>query len=113
MRRTRSELRCDVCGMAPSFDGERRVCLCPKFQWTPKRGYAGTESEREAFERYGWRMATDAGGFVYWIGPGYASVVILYTDGTWAGVPEDFSMLEDFLDWYASGRQRSSGSDAA
>jgi hypothetical protein len=103
MTRLRSELLCTVCGTAPTFQDERFVCLCPKFHWKPKKGYAGTAEDREMLEQHGWRQASDGVGFVYWIGPGGSGVVNLYEDGTWSGGPPVFDKLEDYLEWYVSG----------
>ena len=69
----------------------------------PKKGYPGTDEDRALLERYGWRMVTDPNGFAYWVGKGNRGVVSLYADGTWAGGPEEFNELEDYLKWFAKG----------
>jgi hypothetical protein len=104
MSRIRSELRCSICGVAPEYQEGRFVCLCPKFQWKPKKGYAGTAEDRELLEGHGWQQISDPGDFIYWIGPGRTGVVNLYEDGTWSGGPVVFDRLEDYLEWYASGQ---------
>src|SRR3974390_82925 len=101
MVRPRCHLRCDVCGTEPDFRDERFFCLCPKFQWIPKRGYSGTATDRALLGRYTWGMVSDGYGFVYWLGPGNRGVVYLYEDGTWAGGSERFDDLEDYLAFYA------------
>jgi hypothetical protein len=93
-----------ICGAAPTHKDGRFVCLCPKFQWKPKRGYEGTDEDRALLARHGWRQAVDTGGFVFWIGPGGTGVVTLYDDGTWSGGSIDFDDLENYLNWYASGK---------
>jgi hypothetical protein len=55
-------------------------------------------------ESYGWRLASDAGGFIYWIARGNTGVLYLYPDGTWSGGPSDFALLEDYLEWHASSK---------
>ena len=72
--------------------------------WIPQRGYAGTEEDCKLLERRGWKMVTDSGGFIYWIGARNAGVVTLYADGTWSGGPDAFEKLEDYLEWFASGQ---------
>ena len=99
----RNHLHCDVCGNVPEFKDDRLVCHCPKFRWTPKRGYGGSATDRELLERHGWRTAGDQDGIAFWIGPGNLGVVYLYEDGTWSGGPAEFDKLEDYLNWYASG----------
>jgi hypothetical protein len=103
MSRTRSHLRCDVCGAEPEFRDGRLVCRCSNFQWSPRKGYGGTAVDRELLGRYGWRMASDQNGFTFWVGPGNLGVVYLYEDGTWSGGSGGFDELEDYLNWYARG----------
>lgn len=103
MSRVRRTVRCAICGQEPQLGPDGRwLCECPKMDWTPRKGFAGTDEDRALLEHYGWRMVTDSTGFVYWVGGAGTGVVSLYPDGTWAGGPPQFDELEDFLKWFAA-----------
>ena len=67
------------------------------------KSFAGNAEDRALMKSYGWQLVTDAYGFAFWIAPRNAGVVSLYPDGTWAGGPDAFERLEDYLEWFASG----------
>ena len=102
MNRVRRTVRCAICGLEPHLVDEKWVCSCPKISWAPKKSYEGSEEDRALLKAFGWKLLTDSSGFAYWVGPGGAGVVSLYEDGTWAGGPEEFNELEEYLRWRAS-----------
>jgi hypothetical protein len=104
MSRVRRVLRCAICSSEPTLSEGRWVCQCAKFQWQPEKGCEGTPEDRKLLERYGWRLASDAGGFTFWIAPGNAGVIYLYADGTWSGGLAGFASLDDYLEWNASSK---------
>lgn len=111
MHRTRSDVKCDVCGEAPQPNEQGKLsCACPGKPWSYERPVAGATEDRVLLEHYGWQLVDHAQG-PYWVGPLAHAILYLYDGNTWEGenAPKRFLDLTDYLKWYDEGVRGAQG----